>query len=117
MIVSRSAPSIEEIETVFTALSHQARRHILLILSHMGGELPSGYLAARFHHQFVGALYHSTAPRPPRRPKRWVVQPRFAFRQVPQMLPNRFYRRVRCRLPAINWLYMVCTTSALFMTR
>lgn len=58
MIVSRSAPSIEEIETVFTALSHQARRHILLILSHTGGELPSGYLAARFHHSWPTTTRH-----------------------------------------------------------
>ena len=58
MIVSRSAPSIEEIETVFTALSHQARRHILLILSHTGGELPSGYLAARFHHSWPTTKRH-----------------------------------------------------------
>src|SRR5256712_3215916 len=58
VIVGRSAPSIEEIETVFTALSHQARRHILLILSHMGGELPSGYLAARFHHSWPTTTRH-----------------------------------------------------------
>jgi DNA-binding transcriptional ArsR family regulator len=40
------------------ALSHQARRHILLILSHLGGELPSGYLAKRFHHSWPTTTRH-----------------------------------------------------------
>ncbi len=40
------------------ALSHEARRHILLILSHLGGELPSGYLAARFHHSWPTTTRH-----------------------------------------------------------
>jgi DNA-binding transcriptional ArsR family regulator len=54
----RSAPSLEDIEAVFLALSHQARRHILLILSHLGGELPSGYLASRFHHSWPTTTRH-----------------------------------------------------------
>jgi len=54
----RPAPSIEEIEAVFVALSHQARRHILMILSHLGGELPSGYLATRFHHSWPTTTRH-----------------------------------------------------------
>lgn len=41
--------SLTDTEAVFAALAHQARREILLTLSHLGGELPSGYLAARFH--------------------------------------------------------------------
>ena len=40
------------------ALSHEARRHILLILSHLGGELPSGYLATRFHHSWPTTTRH-----------------------------------------------------------
>jgi DNA-binding transcriptional ArsR family regulator len=56
--MSRSTPSIEEIEAVFAALSHEARRHILLILSHSGGELPSGYLATRFHHSWPTTTRH-----------------------------------------------------------
>ena len=56
--MSRSGPSIEEIEAVFMALSHQARRHIVLILSHLGGELPSGYLAKRFHHSWPTTTRH-----------------------------------------------------------
>jgi DNA-binding transcriptional ArsR family regulator len=40
------------------ALSHEARRHILLILSHLGGELPSGYLASRFGHSWPTTTRH-----------------------------------------------------------
>src|SRR6266566_7205868 len=54
----RPARSMEEIEAVFMALSHQARRHLLLILSHLGGELPSGYLATRFHHSWPTTTRH-----------------------------------------------------------
>jgi len=56
--MNRPAPSIEDIEAVFMALSHEARRHILLILSHLGGELPSGYLATRFHHSWPTTTRH-----------------------------------------------------------
>jgi len=56
--VKRSALSIEETEAVFLALSHRARRYILLILSHLGGELPSGYLAARFQHSWPTTTRH-----------------------------------------------------------
>ena len=58
MSMRRPATSIEEIEAVFLALSHQVRRHILLILSHLGGELPSGYLATRFHHSWPTTTRH-----------------------------------------------------------
>lgn len=40
------------------ALSHPARRNILLILSHLGGELPSGYLATRFQHSWPTTTRH-----------------------------------------------------------
>jgi DNA-binding transcriptional ArsR family regulator len=51
-------PSLQEIEAVFGALAHEARRHILLVLSHLGGELPSGYLAARFQHSWPTTTRH-----------------------------------------------------------
>src|SRR4051812_5331734 len=54
----RPARSMDEIDAVFMALSHQARRHLLLILSHLGGELPSGYLATRFHHSWPTTTRH-----------------------------------------------------------
>ena len=56
--MKRATPSLEEIEAVFMALSHEARRHIVLILSHLGGELPSGYLATRFHHSWPTTTRH-----------------------------------------------------------
>src|ERR671924_563696 len=53
-----SAPTLEETEAVFMALSHESRRHILLLLSHMGGELPSGYLASKFGHSWPTTTRH-----------------------------------------------------------
>jgi DNA-binding transcriptional ArsR family regulator len=43
---------------VFTALSHEVRRHIVQLLSHLGGELPSGYLAKRFAHSWPTTTRH-----------------------------------------------------------
>ncbi len=43
---------------MFHALAHEARRHILLLLGHFGGELPSGYLAARFQHSWPTTSRH-----------------------------------------------------------
>lgn len=37
-----------ELERVFKALAHPARRQILLALQHRGGEMLSGEIAARF---------------------------------------------------------------------
>jgi DNA-binding transcriptional ArsR family regulator len=51
-------PTLDEIEKVFFALSHEARRHIVLLLGHSGGELPSGYLAKRFQHSWPTTTRH-----------------------------------------------------------
>jgi DNA-binding transcriptional ArsR family regulator len=51
-------PRLEEIECVFEALSHEVRRHIVQLLSHLGGELPSGYLAKRFAHSWPTTTRH-----------------------------------------------------------
>jgi len=51
-------PRLEEIESVFAALSHEVRRHIVLLLSHLGDELPSGYLAKRFAHSWPTTTRH-----------------------------------------------------------
>lgn len=56
--VERATPSHDETERVFHALAHSARRHILVLLSHLGGELPSGYLAARFQHSWPTTCRH-----------------------------------------------------------
>jgi len=39
---------LDDIDAVFAALAHEARRQILLVLHVRGGELTSGDLAARF---------------------------------------------------------------------
>jgi DNA-binding transcriptional ArsR family regulator len=49
---------LAEIEAVFFALSHEARRHIVMLLGHSGGELPSGYLAKRFQHSWPTTTRH-----------------------------------------------------------
>ena len=51
-------PTLDETERVFAALSHEVRRHIVLLLSHRGGELPSGYLASRFAHSWPTTTRH-----------------------------------------------------------
>lgn len=54
----RSSLSLEEVETVFDALAHEARRHIIQVLAHYGPELPSGYLAKRFSHSWPTTTRH-----------------------------------------------------------
>ena len=51
-------PTLEDIEAVFFALAHEVRRHIVLLLGHSGGELPSGYLAKRFPHSWPTTTRH-----------------------------------------------------------
>ena len=52
------ASSLEDIDAVFHALAHEARRNVVLMLSHYGGELPSGYLAKRFQHSWPTTTRH-----------------------------------------------------------
>ena len=51
-------PSLADSEAVFAALAHGSRRQILVLLSHLGDELPSGYLAARFQHSWPTTTRH-----------------------------------------------------------
>ncbi len=51
-------PSLEQTQAVFDALSHEARREIVIILAHLGSELPSGYLASRFAHSWPTTSRH-----------------------------------------------------------
>ena len=51
-------PSAADVEAVFLALAHEARRHVVAMLSHRGGELPSGYLASRFKHSWPTTTRH-----------------------------------------------------------
>ena len=39
---------LEELDAVFSALAHPARRHVLLVLHFRGGEMSSRDIAARF---------------------------------------------------------------------
>jgi DNA-binding transcriptional ArsR family regulator len=52
------APSLDDVDVVFAALGHEVRRHIVVLLSHLGGELPSGWLAARFSHSWPTTTRH-----------------------------------------------------------
>lgn len=47
-----------DIDTVFDALAHAARRQIVLLLAHYGPELPSGYLASRLSHSWPTTTRH-----------------------------------------------------------
>jgi DNA-binding transcriptional ArsR family regulator len=46
------------VAVVFEALSHEARRHVIVLLSRLGGELPSGYLATHFQHSWPTTTRH-----------------------------------------------------------
>ena len=54
--MARLSPA--QTQAVFGALAHEARRNILVILSPLGGELPSGYLAQRFSHSWPTTTRH-----------------------------------------------------------
>jgi len=51
-------PSLEETAAVFGALAHEARRHIVQLLAHVGPELPSGYLAKRLTNSWPTTTRH-----------------------------------------------------------
>ncbi|HEX4452479.1 MAG TPA: helix-turn-helix transcriptional regulator [Kofleriaceae bacterium] len=53
-----TAPRLDETEQVFAALAHVARRQIVLMLSHFGDELPSGYLAKKLAHSWPTTTRH-----------------------------------------------------------
>ena len=55
---TKPVPTLAEIAKTFFALGHEARRHIVLLLGHSGGELPSGYLAKRFQHSWPTTTRH-----------------------------------------------------------
>jgi DNA-binding transcriptional ArsR family regulator len=55
---AQCTPNLEEIDAVFDALAHAARRQLILLLSYLGPELPSGYLAHRFAHSWPTTTRH-----------------------------------------------------------
>lgn len=57
-LVGNRQASLDEVDAVFHALAHEARRHLVVLLSHSGGELASGYLARRFQHSWPTTTRH-----------------------------------------------------------
>src|SRR5262245_2185232 len=49
---------LAEVDAVFGALAHAARRQLVLLLSYLGPELSSGYLARRFSHSWPTTTRH-----------------------------------------------------------
>jgi DNA-binding transcriptional ArsR family regulator len=49
---------LEDLDAVFGALAHQARRTILSVLLARGGEMTSGAIAARFEHSWPTTSQH-----------------------------------------------------------
>jgi DNA-binding transcriptional ArsR family regulator len=56
--MGKGKPSPKELDAVFDALSHEVRRHVLVLLATRGDELPSGQLAARFSHSWPTTTRH-----------------------------------------------------------
>ena len=53
-----AATDLDEVDAIFGALAHAARRQLILLLSYLGPELPSGYLARRFSHTWPTTTRH-----------------------------------------------------------
>ena len=49
---------LDEIEGVFAALAHGARRHILIVLNARGGRVAAGDIASRFGHSWPTTSRH-----------------------------------------------------------
>lgn len=54
----RTSAAPADVDAVFDALAHEARRHLILLLGHRGGELSSGYLAQHFQHSWPTTTRH-----------------------------------------------------------
>ena len=55
---ARGQRELEDLENVFKALSHAARRHILVVLKARGGSMTAGEIAGRFHHAWPTTSRH-----------------------------------------------------------
>jgi DNA-binding transcriptional ArsR family regulator len=49
---------LDDIDTVFSALAHETRRHILQVLAARDGSLTAGELSARFSHSWPTTTRH-----------------------------------------------------------
>jgi DNA-binding transcriptional ArsR family regulator len=54
----RGLAELADLDLVFGALAHRARRYILLVLHARGGEMTSGAIAARFDHSWPTTSQH-----------------------------------------------------------
>jgi DNA-binding transcriptional ArsR family regulator len=57
-MVSRADREIAELEGVFKALAHPARRHILIVVEAGGGRVSAGQIADRFAHSWPTTTRH-----------------------------------------------------------
>ena len=55
---ARGLRDLDDIDTVFGALAHPTRRHILQVLAARGGTLTAGELSARFAHSWPTTTRH-----------------------------------------------------------
>lgn len=56
--MTRAARELDEIDAVFGALAHAARRHILVVLNARGGRVSAGDIASRFGHSWPTTSRH-----------------------------------------------------------
>jgi DNA-binding transcriptional ArsR family regulator len=57
-MTARGLKELEEIDSVFDALAHASRRHILVVLNARGGRVSAGDIAARFEHSWPTTSRH-----------------------------------------------------------
>ena len=55
---SRAERELERIESVFKALAHASRRHILIVIEANGGRITAGRIADRFSHSWPTISRH-----------------------------------------------------------
>jgi DNA-binding transcriptional ArsR family regulator len=55
---ARGLAELDDLDAVFHALAHEARRTILSVLLARGGEMTSGAIAARFDHSWPTTTRH-----------------------------------------------------------
>lgn len=58
MVRGDAVAELDELERVFDALAHAARRHILLVIHLRGGVMTAGDVAARFSHSWPTTSRH-----------------------------------------------------------
>ena len=56
--MNRAEREAQELEAVFKAIAHHARRHILILIEAAGGRLSAGYIAERFAHSWPTTTRH-----------------------------------------------------------